>query len=240
MPSRRRSVPFVRCFAASWVLHGTALAAVGVLAGWMMRSPEPLGVRVTLVRPVAVPIPLEEEPVECPLPDPPPDPPLDSVGDPVVSEEVAEALLPAPTLVPVETSPPWDELERDFAPRREENEERAVEVAVLEEETELQTDAAPIEAAARVEPAVLVEGPPPRYPARSVWAGEEGTVLCRLFVGADGEVTRVELVESSGFPRLDEAALEALRRWRFRPRMEGAVALPSEILHPVTFRLEDR
>ena len=93
-------------------------------------------------------------------------------------------------------------------------------------------------AAARVEEPILVEAPPPVYPRGSIRRGEEGRCLCRLHIAPDGRISRVRVLESTGHPRLDEAAREALLRWRFRPRTEGGVAVPAEIDHPVSFRLE--
>ena len=66
---------------------------------------------------------------------------------------------------------------------------------------------------------------------------EEGTVRCRLHVAADGAVTRVDVVESSGHRRLDRAAVAALLLWRFEPA--SASEAPWTLLHPVTFLLED-
>ena len=51
-------------------------------------------------------------------------------------------------------------------------------------------------------------------------------------------VTRVTLVRSSGYPRLDSAALEALRGWRFSAALEEGFAVPSEFTHTVRFRIE--
>ncbi len=85
--------------------------------------------------------------------------------------------------------------------------------------------------------AVPVESPSPRYPSLSVRAGEEGTVLCRIRIASDGSVSEVEIVESSGFPRLDQAAREGLLRWRFAPTIEAGVPVASTLLHPVEFLL---
>ena len=82
----------------------------------------------------------------------------------------------------------------------------------------------------------LVDAPQPVYPRLSVRAGEEGTVRCRLHIAADGHVVSVDVVETSGYPRLDRAAVDALLSWRFFPRR---VDEPKTILHQVTFRLEE-
>ena len=47
--------------------------------------------------------------------------------------------------------------------------------------------------------------------------GEEGTVTCRLTIDREGTVIDVVVVESSGYPVLDDAAVRALHTWRFEP-----------------------
>ena len=90
----------------------------------------------------------------------------------------------------------------------------------------------------RVEEAAALETPPPAYPRLSQRAGEEGSVLCRLHISARGTVTAVDVVETSGHARLDDAAKEALLRWRFRPRSEGGRPVETTLQHRVVFRLE--
>jgi protein TonB len=87
------------------------------------------------------------------------------------------------------------------------------------------------------ERAVLLDGPPPAYPPKSLRAGEQGDVRCVLHVHADGTVDSVDVLRSSGVARLDDAAREALLRWRFRPAKMNGAAMPCEIEHTVTFRL---
>ena len=62
------------------------------------------------------------------------------------------------------------------------------------------------------------------YPARSRKAGEQGTVMVRVFVDVAGRPAQVTLETSSGHPALDEAALSAVRGAQFRPYSEGGVA----------------
>lgn len=87
------------------------------------------------------------------------------------------------------------------------------------------------------ERAALLEGSPPAYPPKSLRAGEHGDVRCVLHVHADGTVDSVDVLRSSGVARLDDAAREALLRWRFRPAKRNGLAIPCEIEHTVTFRL---
>ena len=57
----------------------------------------------------------------------------------------------------------------------------------------------------------------PYYPSFSKRAGEQGTVVVRLIIGTNGEVEDVALLQSSSFPRLDRAASEIGKRYRFKP-----------------------
>jgi protein TonB len=77
----------------------------------------------------------------------------------------------------------------------------------------------------------------PPYPAAARRLGEEGVVLVRVLVGADGRAEQVELAATSGSPRLDEAALRSVRHWLFRPAASGAGPVASWTTLRVVFRL---
>ena len=79
----------------------------------------------------------------------------------------------------------------------------------------------------------------PEYPPTSRRLGEEGSVVLQVLVAADGKVQDGKVQKSSGFPRLDEAALKhALRAWRFTPGTEDGK--PMTVWHSVkvTFKIE--
>jgi protein TonB len=76
--------------------------------------------------------------------------------------------------------------------------------------------------------------PRPSYPAEARTAKEEGTVLIRIVVSADGRPTQVSVAKSSGFPRLDRSAQEAAWRCRVRNARPGA-----QFDAPIVFRLRD-
>lgn len=82
------------------------------------------------------------------------------------------------------------------------------------------------------------QNPPPRYPSESADAGESGTVVVVLKIEADGTISKVALDTSSGFPRLDAAALEAAAGWHFTPAQEGGKPVPVRVRVPVTFVAE--
>ena len=78
---------------------------------------------------------------------------------------------------------------------------------------------------------------PPRYPGESRKAREEGTVQLRAVVGVEGSAKEVSVAQSSGYARLDESALEALRKWRFMPAKQGDKLIEGVIVVPITFSL---
>lgn len=82
-----------------------------------------------------------------------------------------------------------------------------------------------------------LRNPSPAYPAASRRLGEEGRVLLRIKVSAQGLPLRVEIKQSSGFQRLDDAARAAVERWRFVPARQGGEAVESSVLVPLQFKL---
>ena len=80
----------------------------------------------------------------------------------------------------------------------------------------------------------MVSGKPPRYPIDSRRKREQGTVVLALTLSLDGVVETIALAQSSGFKRLDDAARDAVRSWRWKPvlrngqpmRVKGLVEIP--------------
>ncbi|GAA4402241.1 energy transducer TonB [Quisquiliibacterium transsilvanicum] len=87
--------------------------------------------------------------------------------------------------------------------------------------------------------AAYLANPPPAYPMISRRLGEEGRVLLRVHVEPDGRASSVELRDSSGFGRLDDAALRAVRGWRFVPARRGEQAVAAWVLVPINFTLKN-
>lgn len=85
-----------------------------------------------------------------------------------------------------------------------------------------------LKASKRVEPA---------YPPQSRRAGEEGSVRLRILVDERGVPREVQIVKGSGFTRLDEAAKEAVRKWRFIAATNGSQAITAWTQVAITFRL---
>lgn len=83
-----------------------------------------------------------------------------------------------------------------------------------------------------------LNNPKPSYPSRSMALGEEGRVMLRVAVNEHGHPVRVEIVRSSGFPRLDEAARRTVERgWRFAPARRGEQAVAGVVQVPISFAL---
>ena len=109
------------------------------------------------------------------------------------------------------------------------------------DESEPVASAAPVHAAqppvaARFD-AEYLNNPAPAYPLISRRQGESGRVLLLVQVTAQGAAGHVEIRQGSGFPRLDEAALNAVRNWRFVPARRGDEAVAASVVVPITFRL---
>jgi protein TonB len=80
----------------------------------------------------------------------------------------------------------------------------------------------------------------PEYPPASRRAGEEGTVQLAVFVLESGRAGEIKVAKSSGFPKLDEAAVkEVQRNWRFVPGKEDGKPVSMWHTFAVTFRLTD-
>ncbi len=91
--------------------------------------------------------------------------------------------------------------------------------------------------AARFDAAYL-NNPSPAYPMLSRRLREEGQVMLRVLVSADGQPMRIELRTGSGSDRLDRAAEDAVARWRFVPARRGDTAVEAWVLVPIVFKLK--
>ncbi len=102
--------------------------------------------------------------------------------------------------------------------------------------------AKPVEVTEKMEPpkfgVAYLNNPAPDYPGMSRRAGEQGRVLLKVLVSADGGAESVQLEQSSGSERLDQAAINAVKRWRFVPARFAGKALSAYVLVPVKFSLD--
>lgn len=81
--------------------------------------------------------------------------------------------------------------------------------------------------------------PKPDYPMALREQGIGGTVLLRVWADIDGRPGNIMILKSSGYRLLDDAALRAVRNWRFLPARRGAERLASWVEFPVRFAITD-
>jgi protein TonB len=157
----------------------------------------------------ASPAPLVVDLISVTPPPPPKAPPEPTLPSKTVQSAV---VAPAPVVVtPVATPPPLFVSPTPPPPRP---------VAAA--------PPAPKAVAAADLSSTMISAKPPRYPTESRRRHEQGVVTLSLTLGTDGSVAQIALAHSSGFERLDKAALEAVRRWRWSPTVRDG--------QPVTVR----
>ena len=69
--------------------------------------------------------------------------------------------------------------------------------------------------------------------------GQQGVVWLSVEVSAAGECAQASVLRSSGVSALDQAALAAVRRWRFVPARQGQTPVESKVEIPIRFKLSD-
>ncbi|MEO8058991.1 MAG: energy transducer TonB [Burkholderiales bacterium] len=167
-------------------------------------------------------------PAAPPAPPPPPPPPAPQpiLKKPLPAPVIAAAPSPAPAAFVV--APPSD-LPQPPAPPEP--------VAVVEA-----PPAPPAPAPApKMIPASAIQylvPPEPEYPRLSRRNGEAGTVIVRAFADEAGLPHQVQVERSSGFVRLDEAAMAAVRKTRFKPYTENGKPVAGWVRMPFPFELE--
>jgi protein TonB len=221
--------------------------------------PKPVEVALPVARalPMAAPEPPAEPP---PAPDPPaPDPPKPKPVPKPVSKPVPKPVskpAPRPVPKPFPKPAPQPASPREATSSSEPAPAAAIMVAsepapattAKSEDTSAAVAAAPAVGAGRGRgegPVVgarfnagYLNNPVPPYPPQSRRRGEEGKVILRVLVSKEGLALQVEVDTSSGSNRLDESALNTVRKWRFIPARRGGAAIDSWVRVPILFRLE--
>lgn len=83
-----------------------------------------------------------------------------------------------------------------------------------------------------------LNNPPPPYPPLSKRLGEQGRVVVRARIEINGSASQTEVHTSSGFERLDQAALQTVKRWRYLPGKRADVPEAMWFNIPIQFVLE--
>ena len=189
-----------------------------VIATFITPEPEPIVMPEPM--PLAPPEPVvQPKPVPKPQPKPQPKPKPQPLPKAVASPDPAPATAPTGTLDPEPT-----------APARPTPAPTAAQAS---------TDtAAPAAIVMPSSSAAYLNNPRPSYPSISRRMGEQGKVMLRVFVNAQGQPEQIQIQQSSGFDRLDKAAVDAVRRWKFTPGSRNGVAEAMWNIVPINFVLE--
>ena len=170
------------------------------------------------------------EPELVPIIEPKPEPkPVVKPTPKKVVQEIKPIETPAPRLVEATTEP----VQVEEAPKP------------VVTETIAETPKAPPKAEPVVEEKIelprfgvaYLNNPQPDYPSMSRRLGEEGRVLMKVLVSSDGAARTVDVQESSGSERLDNAAVNAVKKWRFIPARKNNQPLDAFVLVPIKFSL---
>jgi protein TonB len=203
------------------------VVAAHVAAGWVLLSLRP-DTQAAVASPVPIQVEMLAPPEPAPVPPPPPPAPRQQTRpQPTPKPVIAAAPTPAPA--PFVAPPPPPEPPAPPPP------------------TPAPAAAAPAPAAPappsgpkQVPPTALryAMQPAPNFPALSQRRGETGTVLLRVVVDTHGSPKLVSVKRSSGFPRLDEAALAWMNAARFKPCTDNGSPVECESTAPVAYDLE--
>ena len=233
---RKIDTPFAIALGASCALHTVAAAYLPDITA-QASAPQRAPVTVTLKAPPPAPV------TDIPRASPPPvrvakiERVIRRVPSPPVRRELP---APEPFVVPAPSVPvvPMEE------PRESRQREAPIVVAavappaVAVESRSVAVDAAPKIELPRFDVAYL-QNPPPAYPAIARRMRLEGTVVLRVLVDALGHAEELRIGKTSGAAILDEAALGAVRDWRFVPARQGPEAIAHWVDVPVRFRFQD-
>ncbi|MGB1974480.1 MAG: energy transducer TonB [Vibrio toranzoniae] len=79
---------------------------------------------------------------------------------------------------------------------------------------------------------------PPNYPRQAVRRGIEGVAIYEVWLDSEGKQIKQALINSSGLLILDNAALDAIKQWKFSPHTVNGRAIAHRVQLPVRFKLE--
>ncbi|MBU0542569.1 MAG: energy transducer TonB [Gammaproteobacteria bacterium] len=173
-------------------------------------------------------------------PEPEPAPPPPKPVTPPPKPEPKPVPTPKPVAKPTPKPTPKPEPVREVAP---EPAQQAAPAAPTPPAPPVQQATPAPEAPAPVTPprtdAAHLNNPAPQYPALSRRLGEQGRVMLDVYILPDGSVGEIKLNRSSGFPRLDNAALQAVKTWKYVPAKRGDKPIPFWYVQPVSFVLNN-
>jgi len=166
-------------------------------------------------------------------PAPKTDAPQPSAPKPQVQQPQKRQVPPAP--LPVATPEPAP---APAAPMGQSTAQPAAPVMAAPAATGPATPTAPSRVELPSSDAAYLNNPKPSYPVLSKRLGEQGKVVVRVLIGVDGTAQQAEIRTSSGYDRLDQAALTTVLKWRYVPGKRGGVPEAMWFNVPINFVLE--
>lgn len=222
------NLPLLFCIVLSLALHGVLLHSYRST----YTPPKP---KIAIGRTV---IQLTLAPSMAAIPQPPKES-LEETPEPV--QEITPPkteIRPVPTPAPIPVPPKAKPLE----PKQEVKEELDAPETIPPKPAPIESidqNASLIEDKGVTADAVPIDGIHPVYPRIAQRRGNEGTVFLSIEVLANGQPGKINITQSSGFKRLDEAAVKAARNATYVPAQKGSKNVASELIQPVTFELEN-
>lgn len=212
------------------------MVAVHVGLAWWLLQPEPVRQAMGEVAPIFVelvrPAPVTPPPPAPVPPPPPPPPPRVLPKEPAPKPLIVRKPAPAPTPPAFVAPPPPPE-----PPAIETAAPPAPDPGLAPPPPP--PPAAPSPRTVAISAVEYLAPPVLQYPPASRRMQEQGEVRVRVLVDAAGLPQQTQLLQSSGHPRLDEAALATVRATRFKPYAENGTPLPFWVVMPLVFELEN-
>lgn len=86
---------------------------------------------------------------------------------------------------------------------------------------------------------VKIYAPSPGYPLKARESDWEGVTVLKVLIKTNGKIGEVIILESSGYQILDQAAVKAIKKWRYRPALKDGIAVSKQIRVRIKFELEE-
>jgi TonB family protein len=107
--------------------------------------------------------------------------------------------------------------------------------ASLRRSPSLLSQVEPVSLSEDLSQALLLQRVPPSYPEQALKAGLQGAVVLQAWIGKDGSIRDLKLMNGSLL--LGQAAVKAVRQWRYKPYLRNGIAVEAETYVTVNFRL---
>ena len=220
--------------------------ALHLSVGWLLRDlraePEPMAwqppmaIQLVNLAPVAQPVPApraQPEPVrkqvEAPTPPkvPAPPKPLPVTKSPVIAKAPPPPHPEPRPSQPAHSTPSTAQTNNQPLPAK----------TISPTAPAITAPAPPLTPVVSLRPSFVTPPPAPRYPSVARRRNQQGIVRVEVCLDERGQQQKLTLIKSSGVESLDEAALEAVKNWRFRPELVDGRAVPSRVEIPIEFAL---